>query len=152
PLAGVLLFISQTGDLVLGGTALFAMAWGEGLLLLAVGASSGALLPKSGPWMNGVKRLFGVLLLATAWWMVNPILSAWIMMLGLASIVLWSAVMLGAVDAIRAGTGAGRPASRALGLMLALWAVILVVGVMAGARDVLRPLAPLTASSQGSGV
>ncbi|PLC48415.1 protein-disulfide reductase DsbD [Pollutimonas subterranea] len=152
PLAGVLLFISQTGDLVLGGTALFAMAWGEGLLLLAVGASSGALLPKSGPWMNGVKRLFGVLLLATAWWMVNPILPAWIMMLGWAFLALWSAVMLGAFDAMPAGTGAGRLANRALGLMLALWAVILVVGVMAGARDVLRPLAPLTASSQGSGV
>lgn len=151
PLAGVLLFISQTGDLVLGGTALFAMAWGEGLLLLAVGASSGALLPKTGPWMNGVKRLFGVLLLATAWWMVNPILPAWLMMLGWAFLALWSAVMLGAFDAVSAGTGAGRLANRALGLMLALWAVILVVGVMAGARDVLRPLAPLTASSQGSG-
>src|SRR3546814_10266280 len=55
PLAGVLLFISQTGDLLLGGTALFAMAWGEGLLLLAVGATSGWLLPKAGPWMNGVR-------------------------------------------------------------------------------------------------
>ncbi len=151
PLAGVLLFISQTGDLVLGGTALFALAWGEGLLLLAVGASSGALLPKTGPWMNGIKRLFGVLLLATAWWMVNPILPAWLMMLGWAFLALWSAVMLGAFDAVPAGTGAGRLANRALGLMLALWAVILVVGVMAGARDVLRPLAPLTASSQGSG-
>ena len=151
PLAGVLLFISQTGDLVLGGTALFAMAWGEGLLLLAVGASSGALLPKSGPWMNGIKRLFGVLLLATAWWMVNPILPAWLMMLGWAFLALWSAVMLGAFDAVPAGTGVARLANRALGLMLALWAVILVVGVMAGARDVLRPLAPLTASSQGSG-
>src|SRR3546814_12278108 len=68
PLAGVLLFISQTGDLMLGGTALFAMAWGEGLLLLAVGATSGFLLPKPGAWMNGVTRLFGILLLATAGW------------------------------------------------------------------------------------
>src|SRR5690606_11171956 len=65
PLAGVLLFISQTGDLVLGGTALFSMAWGEGILLLAVGASSGALLPKAGAWMGGVKRFFGILLFAT---------------------------------------------------------------------------------------
>ena len=150
PLAGVLLFISQTGDLVLGGTALFAMAWGEGLLLLAVGASSGALLPKAGPWMNGVKRVFGVLLFATAWWMVNPILPAWLMMLGWAFLALWSAVMLGAFDALSTEAGAGRLANRALGLMLALWAVILVVGVTAGARDILRPLAPLTAPTQSA--
>src|SRR3546814_1009069 len=68
PLAGVLLFISQTGNLVLGGVALFALAWGQGMLLLLVGASSGALLPKAGAWMEGIKHFFGVLLLATAWW------------------------------------------------------------------------------------
>src|SRR5690606_26831034 len=67
PLAGVLLFISQSGDLVLGGLALFALAWGQGLLLLVVGASSGALLPRAGSWMERVKHVFGVLLLATAW-------------------------------------------------------------------------------------
>ncbi|MGB6105458.1 MAG: protein-disulfide reductase DsbD, partial [Pusillimonas sp.] len=122
PLAGVLLFISQTGDLVLGGTALFAMAWGEGLLLLAVGATSGLLLPKAGPWMNGIKRLFGVLLLATAWWMVNSILPAWLNILGWALLALWSAVMLGAFDAMPAGAGAGRLLNKALGVLLALWA------------------------------
>ncbi|HEY9279814.1 MAG TPA: protein-disulfide reductase DsbD, partial [Eoetvoesiella sp.] len=98
PLAGVLLFISQTGDLTLGGSALFAMAWGQGLLLLVVGATSGALLPKAGPWMNGIKRLFGILLLATAWWMVNSVLPAWVSMLGWAFLALWGAVMLGAFE------------------------------------------------------
>ncbi|SHI08837.1 protein-disulfide reductase DsbD [Pollutimonas bauzanensis] len=147
PLAGVLLFISQTGDLVLGGTALFAMAWGEGLLLLAVGASSGALLPRAGPWMNGIKRLFGVLLFATAWWMVNSILPAWVMMLGWAFLALWSAVMLGAFDAMPSGAGVGPLVNRTIGLLLALWAVILVVGVSAGGRDIFRPLAPLTNSA-----
>ncbi|MGP1615647.1 MAG: protein-disulfide reductase DsbD, partial [Pollutimonas bauzanensis] len=147
PLAGVLLFISQTGDLVLGGTALFAMAWGEGLLLLAVGASSGALLPRAGPWMNGIKRLFGVLLFATAWWMVNSILPAWVMMLGWAFLALWSAVMLGAFDAMPSGAGGGPLVNRTIGLLLALWAVILVVGVSAGGRDIFRPLAPLTNSA-----
>ncbi|HUH60129.1 MAG TPA: protein-disulfide reductase DsbD [Candidimonas sp.] len=149
PLAGVLLFISQTGDLVLGGTALFAMAWGEGLLLLAVGASSGALLPKAGPWMNGVKRFFGILLLATAWWMVYSLLPAWLMMLGWAFLALWSAVMLGAFEPIRAGAGAGSFFNKSMGLLLALWAVILVVGVSAGGRELFRPLAPLTAYSTG---
>ncbi|WP_370632079.1 protein-disulfide reductase DsbD [Pusillimonas sp. MFBS29] len=145
PLAGVLLFISQTGDLVLGGTALFAMAWGEGLLLLAVGATSGVLLPKAGPWMNGIKRLFGVLLLATAWWMVNSILPAWLMLLGWAVLALWSAAMMGAFEAVPAGAGAGRYLNKAVGLLLALWAVILIVGMAAGGRELLRPLAPFAA-------
>ena len=52
--------------MVLGGSALFAMALGMGVPLLAVGASAGALLPKAGPWMETVKRFFGVLLLGVA--------------------------------------------------------------------------------------
>jgi len=74
PLAGALLYISQTRDVVLGGTALFAMAIGMGVPLLAVGVSEGALLPKSGPWMVRVKHVFGVLLLAVAVWIVWPVL------------------------------------------------------------------------------
>lgn len=151
PLAGVLLFISQTGDLVLGGTALFAMAWGEGLLLLAVGATSGLLLPKAGPWMNGVKRLFGIMLLATAWWMVNSILPGWLNMLGWAVLALWSATMLGAFEAIPNGAGTGRFLNKALGLLLALWAAVLIVGMAAGGRELLRPLAPF-AGAMGAGV
>jgi thiol:disulfide interchange protein DsbD len=152
PLAGVLLFISQTGDLVLGGTALFAMAWGEGLLLLAVGATSGLLLPKAGPWMNGIKQLFGILLMATAWWMVNSILPGWLNMLGWALLALWGAAMLGAFDAVPAGSGAGRFFTKALGLLLALWAAVLIVGMSAGGREVLRPLAPFAGMGQPGGV
>ena len=74
PLAGALLYISQTRDVALGGTALFAMALGMGIPLLAVGVSEGALLPKSGPWMVRVKQIFGVLLLAVAVWIVWPLL------------------------------------------------------------------------------
>ena len=74
PLAGALLYISQTRDVVLGGTALFAMAIGMGVPLLAVGVSEGALLPRSGPWMVRVKQVFGVLLLAVALWIVWPVL------------------------------------------------------------------------------
>jgi thiol:disulfide interchange protein DsbD len=73
PLAGALLYISQTRDVALGGTALFAMALGMGLPLLAIGVSGGALLPKAGRWMNAVKRFFGVLLLAVAVWIAWPL-------------------------------------------------------------------------------
>jgi thiol:disulfide interchange protein DsbD len=74
PLAGALLYISQTRDVALGGAALFAMALGMGIPLLVVGVSEGALLPKSGPWMLRVKQVFGVLLLAVAVWIVWPVL------------------------------------------------------------------------------
>jgi thiol:disulfide interchange protein DsbD len=74
PLAGALLYISQSQDVVLGGSALFAMAIGMGVPLLAVGISEGALLPRSGPWMIRVKQVFGVLLLAVALWIVWPVL------------------------------------------------------------------------------
>jgi thiol:disulfide interchange protein DsbD len=74
PLAGALLYISQTRDVALGGGALFAMALGMGIPLLAVGVSEGALLPKSGPWMVRIKQFFGVLLLAVALWIIWPVL------------------------------------------------------------------------------
>jgi len=73
PLAGALLYISQTHDIALGGSALFAMALGMGLPLLAIGVSGGALLPRAGRWMNLVKKLFGVLLLAVAAWIASPL-------------------------------------------------------------------------------
>jgi thiol:disulfide interchange protein DsbD len=73
PLAGALLYISQTRDVALGGSALFAMALGMGIPLLVIGVSEGALLPKAGRWMNAVKKIFGVLLLAVAAWIVSPL-------------------------------------------------------------------------------
>ncbi|MBI3937340.1 MAG: protein-disulfide reductase DsbD, partial [Betaproteobacteria bacterium] len=76
PLAGALLYVSQTRDVVLGGAALFAMALGMGVPLLAVGASAGALLPKAGPWMESVNRFFGVLLLGVAIYLISPLVPA----------------------------------------------------------------------------
>lgn len=147
PLAGALLYISQTGDVMLGGAALFAMAWGMGVPLLVVGAASQAWLPRVGQWMNDVSRLFGLLLLATAWWMVQPIVPTWIMMLGWALLALVSAVMLRAFDALPPQAGTARMFGKGLGLLFALAGMALVVGVASGGRDVLRPLAQF---AQGS--
>ncbi|MDX3989058.1 MAG: protein-disulfide reductase DsbD [Achromobacter sp.] len=145
PLAGALLYISQTGDVILGGSALFAMAWGMGVPLLIVGASSGALLPKAGPWMDGVKRLFGMLLLGTAWWMLIPVVPTWVQMTGWAFLAVVSAVMLRAFDALPAGAGAGRMFAKGLGLLLALAAAAWLIGAASGGRDVLQPLSHLAA-------
>jgi thiol:disulfide interchange protein DsbD len=145
PLAGALLYISQTGDVVLGGSALFALAWGMGVPLLLVGASAGALLPRAGAWMDGVKRLFGMLLLATAWWMLIPLLPIWVQMAGWAFLAIVGAVMLRAFEALPPSAGAGRMFAKGLGLLLALVAVAQLVGAASGSREVLRPLAQLVA-------
>lgn len=150
PLAGALLYISQTGDVVLGGSALFAMAWGMGVPLLIVGASSGALLPKAGPWMDGVKRLFGMLLLATAWWMLIHVVPTWVQMSGWAFLAVVSAVMLRAFDALPAGAGAARMFGKGLGLLLALAAAAWLLGAASGGRDVLQPLSHLAARGDAS--
>ena len=149
PLAGALLYISQTGDVVLGGAALFAMAWGMGVPLLVVGASSGALLPKAGPWMDGVKRLFGMLLLATAWWMLIPIVPTWLQMTGWAFLAIVAAVMLRAFDALPPAAGAPRMFAKGMGLLLALAGVAWLAGAASGGRDVLQPLAHLAQRGGG---
>lgn len=64
PLTGALLYISQSGDILLGGSALYALSLGMGLPLLVLGSSGGKLLPKAGGWMNVIKNIFGLLLLA----------------------------------------------------------------------------------------
>jgi len=149
PLAGALLYLSQTGDVVLGGTALFAMAWGMGVPLLLLGASSGALLPRTGVWMEGVKRFFGVLLLATAWWMLTPMLASWLLMLGWALLATVAAVLLRAFDPLPTPVRVGSIFAKALGLLLALLSVVLVLGVASGGRDLLQPLSHLALSGRG---
>jgi thiol:disulfide interchange protein DsbD len=151
PLAGALLYISRTGDVLLGGSALFALAWGMGVPLLAVGGSAGALLPRTGPWMESIKRLFGMLLLATAWWMLTPVLPGWTQMLGWAFLAIVSAVMLRAFDALPAEAGVGRAFAKGLGVLLALAGVVWLVGATSGGRDVLQPLSQLSASARMQG-
>ena len=95
PLAGTLLQISRSGDVVLGGAALFALATGMGLPLIVVGVSEGALLPKAGAWMVAVRRFFGVLLLAVALWIITPLLSSMVESLAWGALIVGSAIYLG---------------------------------------------------------
>ncbi|HDX8429783.1 TPA: protein-disulfide reductase DsbD, partial [Aeromonas veronii] len=64
PLSGALIYVAQSGDLWLGGAALYALSLGMGLPLLLLGTSGGKLLPKAGAWMDVIKQLFGFALLA----------------------------------------------------------------------------------------
>lgn len=138
PLAGALLYISQTGNLVLGGSALFAMAAGMSVPLLLIGASAGALLPRAGAWMDAVKRFFGVLMLGTALWMVAPVIPAWLQVLG------WAVLGIGYGAFLLWSKPAGWIA-RALGLAFAALGLLQLVNVATGGRDALAPLSQLRA-------
>jgi thiol:disulfide interchange protein DsbD len=135
PLAGALVYISQTRDVVIGGAALFAMAVGMSIPLLLVGVSAGSLLPRAGTWMNAVKRFFGVLMLAMALYMVAPVLP------GLAQMLLWAALLLGyGFYLLRAR---GHWAGMALGAACAVLGATQLVGIASGGRDPSAPLAHL---------
>ena len=117
PLAGALLYISQTRDIVLGGSALFAMALGMGVPLLLLGASAGALLPKAGPWMESIKQFFGVLLLGVAIWLISPVIPAVVHMLLWAALLIISAIYLHAVDPLRPGASGFQKFLKGLGMI-----------------------------------
>jgi len=92
PLTGALLYISQTGDVVLGASALYALSLGMGLPLLILGSSGGKLLPKAGAWMNIIKNIFGLLLLAVPIFLLERIIPE------IASQALWAILVLGAAS------------------------------------------------------
>ncbi|MDB5761302.1 MAG: dsbD [Herminiimonas sp.] len=136
PLAGVLVYISQTRDVVIGGSALFAMAIGMSVPLLLVGLSAGALLPRAGAWMEAVKRFFGVLMLAVALWMISPVLPSSAQMSG------WAALGIGYGAYLLWNTKQGW-LSKAMGLVFAVLGMIQLVGAVTGGHDALSPLAHL---------
>ncbi len=137
-LVAALSVIGQSGQMLRGGLALFAMAMGMGTPLLVVGASAGQLLPRAGAWMETVKQLFGALLLAVAAWMLARIVPERI------ALLLWALPALAAaVVLLRATLRSNLPRLlvRAIGAAALLWAVLLVVGGVRGATDPLAPWA-----------
>jgi len=144
PLAGALLYISQTKDVVLGGAALFAMALGMGVPLIAVGVSEGALLPKSGAWMEGVKKFFGVLLLGVAIWIVSPIVPVAVQMIAWAALLVGSAMFLRAIDPLPAAANGWARLWKSVGMLALIAGIAMLLGALSGARDPLKPLAGLT--------
>lgn len=140
PLAGALLYIAQTKDAVLGGAALFAMGLGMGAPLLLVGLFSRSLLPKAGPWMEAVKKFFGVLLLATALWLVSPLLPAWAVMLGWAALLIVPAIYLHALDPLPPKAHGWQKFWKGIGVAMLLYGAALLLGLLGGARDPLQPL------------
>jgi thiol:disulfide interchange protein DsbD len=143
PLAGALLYIGQTGDAALGGAALFSMGIGMGVPLLAVGLSAGTLLPKSGAWMEAIKKAFGVVLLATALWIVSPLLPVSAQMAGWAALLIIPAIFMHAIDPLPPHAHAAMRFWKGVGLLMLLTGAAMLAGALSGATDPLRPLAAL---------
>ncbi len=147
PLAGALLYISQTRDVALGGAALFAMALGMGVPLVVVGVSEGALLPRAGAWMEGVRKFFGVLLLAVALWVVAPVLPPMALLLAWAALLIGSAMFLRALDPLPPAASGWWRLWKGAGVIALVAGVALLIGALSGSRDPLRPLAGLSSSA-----
>jgi len=143
PLAGALLYISQTHDAVLGGTALFVMALGMGVPLLIIGTSAGTLLPKAGGWMESVKRFFGVMMLALAIWIVSPVIPLAVQMGLWAALLIFSAIYLHALDPLPHTARGWDKLGKGVGILALLLGVAYLIGALSGARDILRPLGNL---------
>ncbi|MFG6486222.1 protein-disulfide reductase DsbD [Roseateles sp. BYS78W] len=147
PLAGALLYIGQSHDVVLGGLALFSLAAGMSVPLLLAGMSADRLLPRAGAWMDRVKHVFGVVLIATAWWMVRSLLPASVAVAGWGLLALATAAFLGVFEPLPAHPGPGLRGLRTVALGLALFGALDLVGSAMGADDPMQPLAPLSRGS-----
>jgi thioredoxin:protein disulfide reductase len=137
PLIAALTVISQTGDVVRGGAALFVMSIGMGTPLLLVGASAGKLLPRAGAWMDTVKNLFGVLFLAVAAWMLARIVPGWL------SMVIWAVpalVLAWVLWRAHVKSAPGKNLMRAVGVAAGIYGVVLLAGAGLGSTN---PLAPI---------
>ena len=148
PLAGALLYISQTRDVMLGGIGLFALSIGMGVPLILVGVFEGAFLPKSGHWMRSVKHFFGTLLLAVAIWIVAPVLPVAVQMLAWAALLVGSAMVLRAIDPLPPEAGNAPRLWKGVGFLALLAGAALAIGALSGSRDVLRPLAGVVAGGE----
>lgn len=141
PLAGALVFISQTKNLVIGGLSLFSLAMGMGVPLLLVGVSAGSVLPRTGVWMERVKYFFGFMLLGLALWIVSPVLPSFVLMSLFGAILVIIAVAVGLLKGVDGSATASALLLRGCKLVLAILGVLEIVGGLSGGDNLMQPLA-----------
>lgn len=138
PLAGALIYIGQTGDALLGGAALFILSFGMGVPLLLIGLGAGKYMPKPGAWMDSISKVFGLIMLAIAIYMLDRVLNPTIIM------YLWSLILIASALYLQMYT---HILSRLLTTMILLYGIIVFIGAVTGATNVLKPLEKITLSS-----
>lgn len=141
PLVATLTVIGQTGDMLRGGAALFALSLGMGAPLLLVGASAGKLLPKAGAWMNAVKNAFGFMMLALAVWMLSRILPATVTLALWGILIFMLGVFMGGLTTLSPESSGNQKLGKGFGLLAIIYGAVLLLGSLAGGDSLLRPLA-----------
>lgn len=121
PLAGILLFISSSGDAWTGGVALMGLSVGMGLPLIVIGTVGGRWLPKAGPWLDAVKRVFAFGLAGVGVWLLGRVLP------GQVAVMLWGLFAL----AITLSMMPEGPWRSKLGRLLGSVTVPLMLGALA---------------------
>ena len=149
PLAAALMYIGQTGDVVLGGATLFVMGFGMGVPLLIIGASAGSLLPKAGHWLNASKSIFGVIMLAVAVWMLERVIAPELTMLFWAMLCIIPSIYLRVLDPLPVIDSGWHKLWKGSGVILFTYGLLILIGLSAGSHNPLQPLKGLFSSSSG---
>ncbi len=143
PLAGALLYISQSHNVLIGGIALFSLSIGMGMPLLLIGASAGHVLPKAGEWMQSVRHFFGVLMLAVAIWIISPLINISIQMGLWSSLFIIPAIYLRALDGLNSDANNWARLWKGFGIILLVIGVSLLIGALSGSKSPYSPLSEL---------
>ncbi len=151
PLVAALAVIGQTGDVVRGASALFALSLGMGVPLLAVGASAGKLMVKAGPWMVAVKNAFGFVMLGLAIWMLDRVLPGAVALALWAVLIFMAGVFLGALTPLTPESGGAQKLGKGFGVLAMFYGAVLLLGALAGGEDPLQPLAGTRMAAAGGG-
>jgi thiol:disulfide interchange protein DsbD len=149
-LIATLTVMAQTGDMLRGGAALFAMSMGMGAPLLLVGAAHGKFLPKAGPWMAAVKNAFGFMMLGLAIWMMSRVLPGEITLALWGILIFMAGVYLGGLTTLTSGSHGVQKLGKGFGLLAIIYGAVLLVGSLAGSNSMLRPLEGLNLAGQGN--
>jgi thiol:disulfide interchange protein DsbD len=151
PLAGALIYIGQTGDAVLGGLALFALSMGMGTPVIIIGTSAGKLLPKAGAWMDAIKAVFGVLMLAVAIVMLERIVPASVAMGLWGVLLIASAIYMGALKQLQIEENGWAKLWKGLGVVLLIYGSLMLIGAAAGGNDTVQPLRGIMSQGGSAG-
>ena len=135
PLAGALVYIGQTGDALLGGLALFVMSLGMGVPLLLIGLGAGKFMPKPGGWMEGVTKIFGIIMLGVAIWLLDRVINPTVTM------YLWAFLFISFGVYLKIYT---HIIVKSISKVLTILGAILLVGAVSGATNPLKPLDKFT--------
>ena len=150
PLVAALTVIARTGDVTRGALALFALAIGMGIPLLAIGASAGHLMPKTGAWMASVKAVFGLMMLGMAVWMMDRLWPDTITLALWGVLLVTASNLLGTFTPLDEKATLARKLGKSLGIVVLLYGAALLIGAFGGGKDALRPLQFLSSAATGS--